>query len=392
MNKSFILFLVIVAAAIYYYKTQQPQIDRETVQPAAVQKTEAAEETQSQLPEAAKGMVAEIKSTGEENKFPVDPLDEQREKEREELERHHQKEIRMSEFDKNNPASEIPMKMGTSGDSLQWPCTKATFAQITDSYNKIWGPVSPEPHYNSWYFAIAHGITEYMICRSASLTNDQNASTTSDVCLGMELFKDFRDAKDIFDACKDHMYLFNVYMYANGKGSKEECKKFPMKLKDVDICSEVKKHRGKALCSALNLKKGTKEYIGCMKYFPDSEADCSALQGPNSNTCRNNLSLFNALKSNDPKLCPGGKAGVACLSFFSRSAQEPCAKYMNKLSTDFCSGGKYAKTRKVSLTGVSGNGVPDTNIKPTSVSENNNNNNNSNNNNSNKNLSSKDYK
>lgn len=391
MNKHFVLFLVLVAALIYYYKTQQPQVNREPVQPVAVEKTDVVGENtqQSQLPNEAKGMIAEIKSSDEDDKFPVDPLDEKREKDRDEIERHHQKETRMNQFGKINPASEIPMIKGTSNRSMQWPCTKATFSEITDSYNIVWGPNSPDPHDKSWYFAIAHGITEYMICRSASLTNDSGA-VTSDICLGMELFKDYRDAQDIFRVCKDNMYLFNVYLYAAGKGSKEECNKFPIRLKDVDVCYEVKKHRGKTLCDSLNLKKGTESYIGCMKYFPESESDCSALRGPDADTCRSNLSLFNALKSNDPKLCPAGKVGIACLSYFSRSTQDPCAKYMNKLSTDFCSGGKYAKTRKVDLSG--GVLVDGTNVKQPLPSGDFNNSNGGNNGNSHNNSSLKDRK
>ena len=350
MNKSFVLFLVFVAAAIYYYKTQQPQIDRETVQQPAVQKTEPAEEIQSQLPEDARGMVAEIKTSEQENeKMDSQFYDEEKEKEKEEIDKRNQRSTKINEFIRNNPASEIPILPRAPGAPLKWPCANATLEQIAHSFNIVWGPKSPEPHDKSWYFAISNGITDYLICRSASLTQSNSYSAVSDICLGAEIYKDYKDAKDIFKSCRENMYLFNVYMYVLGKGSKEECQKFPMHLKEVDICTEVKKHRGKNLCSSLNLKKGTPEYTGCMKYFPAEESDCASLFGPDANICRGNLSLFNAIKTNDPKLCPAGKTGVACLSYFSRSVQEPCAKYMNKLSTDFCSGGKYAKTRTISF-------------------------------------------
>lgn len=346
-NKFVILLIVAVAGALVYFKVSEPKAPASSPAQQAASKTDNANNDSGQqaLPEEAKNITTEIRKDKDED-------DASREMAIQEMmlaeaskveEKRIENQQRALAFMSENPAQDIPMEFGTSGNSLKWPCKKASFAEIVDSYTKVWGKRSVEPHDTSWYYAIANGVSDYALCRAVTLGNPK-------VCVGLDLFKEENEFPDVMDECEDSANLLNVYLYALDKASRSDCEKFPVKSPKSSLCSEVKRYRGVKLCEAMGFSKNSKDANYCLEYFPESTADCSKLKGYEAKACVNYFQLFTALRTNNPNVCPtSGRQSVVCMAYFAKNTKNFCQQFMNNLSNNFCSGGKYLSTRRPKL-------------------------------------------
>ena len=348
MNKFALLLIIAALGTVIYFKTTESNrhVTANNGNSAAKDKT-SAEEAGAALPEEAKNLISEIQSSSNnENPLPEDIVlfeKEQAERDKKAMEEV-EEQRKIAEYAYIEPSPDIPSEIGPIGYSLKWPCKTASFADIIDSYSRVWGTSSPKPHDTKWYSDIYTGISNYAICRAFKTNN-------ASVCNVLGLMKG-DGINGLRESDCEFLYAqMQVFLYVLGRVSKTDCETFKAQPPKSSLCDEVKKNRGAALCNSLGLASGAKEWKDCVSAFPATLEECSSLGAELSQICSDSFKLFNALKSENPELCPAGSRGLACKSYLYRkdSSINYCQPFMDKLSRSFCSGGKYSATRKISL-------------------------------------------
>lgn len=342
MNKWAIFAVILIIGIAAYVKLNEPKVaDSGNAQQSSDVKFEA---DQQALPDSAKGLVDEIKKEHEKDEFISQEDLEMREQENKlinEMEEELNFETEMREKFRILPVDEIPTSLGSSGLSLKWPCKNASFAQIMDSFNTVWGKNSVKPHDSLWFDAISNGLADYAVCR-AMYSNDIS------ICDRLEpVAQSGENSFEIANDCRLKLSSFYLQLYSLKKTTRELCYSFRFRGVNDDVCALVPQKRGHALCDSIPMADDIKPK--CFAYIPESESDCNSLQKDDAAVCRENLQVYNAIKFNNPKLCPPGLMGVVCLSYFNKNNPQYCDLYMQKLSKNFCSGGKYSATRRINL-------------------------------------------
>lgn len=341
MNKFVVLLIVIIIGIAAYVKLNEPAI------PASSDKQPkdsiSIEADQQALPDSAKGLVDEIKSGYEnENAYHMKKSGEAEHKEIEKRIKEHEKSLVKEEEEskkyERKPVDEIPIELGTSGFSLRWPCKTATFAQIVDSYGKVWGSSSIAPHDKPWYNAIANGLTDYAACRT--ITSNDIAVCDRLLIMG----NDRNEFIDTYRSCMENTSYFYATLFSVEKGKRSLCDSFRIPF-NVELCSLIREKRGHELCDSIeNITEEYKKF--CLAYFPASESDCSSVGSVElREKCVNNYKLYQALKYDNVRLCPSGRLGVVCAAYFVKDNAQSCDVHMQRLTKNFCSGGKYSNSR-----------------------------------------------
>ena len=348
MNKTGIAVILIIIAILAYIKLNEPKIQD-------VGKTASSGTTidvdQQALPDSAKGLVDEIKNEHKDDNFQGFLTDADKEQARRieeqvrEEERRRQEEMRLMEMENIKPVEEIPFAAGTSGPRLNWPCKTATFAEIIDSYGSVWGRMSVAPHDEKWYKAVANGLTDYTACRAVTSNDPNVCDRLSVIDLNSSEFENIaaHEFKGITDTCREKLANFYLTLYSVGKASRRLCDLFHAPGVDGDICVLSQQKRGESLCSSLGLNEDGKQK--CLSYLPEQESDCSRLTGAVAEDCRENMKIYQAVKYDNVKLCPSGRAGVICMAYFAKESPDACKSHMDRLSKNYCSGGKYSESR-----------------------------------------------
>lgn len=348
MNKAGIFLIVIVIAVLAYIKVNEPNV-------RDIKKSNSSDISidvdQQALPDSAKGLVDEIKNEHENDKYQDFLTETEKEQNRQieeqmrEEERIRQEEIRMLEMEEIKSVEEIPFSVGTAG-KIKWPCKTASFAEIVDAYNNVWGQKSVGPHDMNWYNAIANGLTDYAACRAVTANDPNVCDRLSVIDMEGNGHEDVvkHEFKKITDTCKEKLANFYFTLYSAGKASSRFCNLLPVQGVNGDICVLARQKRGEALCSELGFNNEENKNK-CISHIPEDESECSRLSGAVAEDCNENIKIYKALKYDNVKLCPAGRAGVICMAYFAKESPEACKSHMDRLSRNFCSGGKYSDTR-----------------------------------------------
>jgi hypothetical protein len=348
MNKTGIAVILIIIGVLAYIKINEPKI-QEAGKNASSGTT--IDVDQQALPDSAKGLVDEIKNEHKDDNYQGYITEEEKEHQRQieeqirKEERRHQEEMRLMEMDNIKPVEEIPFVAGTTGSRLNWPCKTATFAEIIDSYGSVWGRMSVAPHDEKWYKAVANGLTDYAACRAVTSNDPNVCDRLSVIDLSNSEFENIsaHEFRGITDKCKEKLASFYLTLYSVGKATSRLCSLFRAPGVDGDICMLSQQKRGESLCSSLGLNEEEKQK--CLSYLPEQESDCSRLTGAVAEDCRENIKIYQAVKYDNVKLCPPGRAGVICMAYFAKESPDACRSHMDRLSKNYCSGGKYSESR-----------------------------------------------
>lgn len=353
MNKILVLFVVLFACATVYFRGYGPASLKKNVQPGDTEKTNAEknEIVQQSLPDSAKNMTVEIKNTDEVSEFEKSEEEHRQKMEKAMLDMSYQTQAYSATS--STPDKEIVFFFKEPPSTLKWPCTTATYSEITNSYGYVWGKGSPDPQDSAWNKILQEDLIDYSLCRAIELSY-------TDICLSMEFFTDAR-VKDsefrhyVVDNCRNKIIDIQPILYSLGKATYEECMQFTATIENNPpmICDEIKKHRGIPLCKALNASG--EDMKDCLSLFPEKKSDCDSLSGKAAKRCNDNIVLIEAISSNNISKCPKtGRTGIMCQAYFSKTLdpnnpKSVCKSVWTKLNNDFCSGGKYAKIRRPNL-------------------------------------------
>lgn len=349
MSKFGIAVVIIIIAVLAYIKVNEPKIQEAKKSDSSGMSIDV---DQQALPDSAKGLVDEIKNEQKDDNYKGFLTEAEKEQDRKieeqirEEERRRQEEMRLMEMEIIKPVDEIPFSAGTSGSNLKWPCKTASFAEIVDSYGSVWGHMSVAPHDDSWYKAIANGLTDYAACRAVTSNDPNVCSRLSVIDVSGDNGPGYiaHEFKRITDKCQEKLANFYLTLYSVGKASRRFCNLIQAPGVNGDICSLSQQKRGESLCSSLGLNEEGKQK--CLSYLPEQESDCSRLTGAVAEDCRENIKIYQAVKFDNVKLCPPGRAGVICMAYFAKESPEACKSHMDRLSKNFCSGGKYSDSRR----------------------------------------------
>lgn len=350
MNKILVLFVVLFACAIVYFREYGPASSKKDI-PAVVTETPKAEKNdsgQQALPDSAKNLVVRIKSTETELDKKDNEVNAMLEAEMRDVKRFDDATLASS----SNPDKEIIFFYDKQPlTKMKWPCTSATYEEITKSYGSVWGKGSPDPQDSVWNTILKEDLIDYTLCRSIELSYPK-------ICWSGELLAEARDDSEFrqyfADNCKNMIVNMQPILYSLGKATHADCMQFSGAEKNNSmVCDEIKKHRGMPLCKALNTSGKDRE--DCLSFFPEKKSDCDSLSGKAAKRCNDNLLFIEAVSAGNVSKCPKtGRVGIMCRAYLSKnvdpdSKDSVCKSVWTKLNNDFCSGGKYAKTRKPNL-------------------------------------------
>ena len=354
MNKILVLFVVLFACAIVYFRGYGPESSKKDIPAVATEttpKVESNDSGQQSLPDSAKNMTVQIKNTDEITEFEKNEIEHQQRIDSDKLNMERQSQAYRAAA--STPDKEIVFFFKEPPSTLKWPCTTATYSEITNSYGYVWGKGSPDPQDSVWNKILQEDLIDYSLCRAIELSY-------ADICLSMEFFAISRvkenELRDyVADNCRQRILDLQPILYSLGKATYDECMQFPAAENDVPMtfCDEIKKHRGIGLCKALNTSG--EDMKDCLSFFPEKKSDCDSLSGYSAKRCNDNLLLTEAIAAGDIRKCPKtGRIGIMCRAYLSKnvdpdSKDSVCKSVWTKLNNDFCSGGKYAKTRKPNL-------------------------------------------
>jgi hypothetical protein len=349
MNKTGIFIIVIVIAVLAYIKLNEPKIPEAEKHASS---GTAVNVEQQKLPDSARGLVDEIRNDNKYNNSQEYGTEEEKERQRQideqirEEELRRQTELKLMDMDNVKPVDEIPFAGGTSGSRLNWPCRTANFAEIIDAYGSVWGGMSVAPHDYKWYKAIANGLTDYAACRAVTSNDPNVCERLSVIDLSVSEFKNMsaHEFREITDTCREKLANFYLTLYSVRKATRRLCDMFSAPGVNDDICILSQQKRGRALCSSLGLNAEGKKK--CLSYLPEQESDCAGLTGAIAEDCRENIKIYQAVKFDNVKLCPSGRAGVICMAYFARENPNACKSHMDRLSKNYCSGGRYSDSRR----------------------------------------------
>lgn len=352
MNKILVLFVVLFACAIVYFRGYGPASPKNNAAPVVTTektKSESSESVQQSLPDDAKNLTVQIKNTDKDTEFEKNEEDirQREEAEMREMERQSQAYLAASK----TPDREIVFLFKEPPSTLKWPCTTATYSEITNSYGYVWGKGSPDPQDSVWNKMLQEDLIDYSLCRAIELSY-------TDICLSMEFLAEARNDRELRDYisinCKNMIVNMQPILYSLGKATHEECMQFAGAEKNNSrVCDEIKKHRGMSFCKALNTSGKDRE--DCLSFFPAKKSDCDSLSGKAAKRCSDNLLFTEAVSAGDINKCPKtGRIGIMCRAYLSKTVDPDkkdsvCKSVWTKLNNDFCSGGKYAKTRRPNL-------------------------------------------